>query len=169
MNRKIDERRAKLTADLLLSRVNLLFFTLICLVDAVLLLFKINFPLHLMISKLAIFFGMIFGKAGVMLIVFGFLMIFVYGICWLWAKKNPFYLRAAQILLWIDAAINLCAFFFNVLPDGFFDLLINLLFHVYMLFMISKGSRAVKGLDVLPESVDENSDPYEIFRQENNE
>lgn len=77
--------------------------------------------------------------------------------------------RGLLVLTWLDMAANAALLVLSFVYVNFstmrFTLFLNLLIHVFVLFYVSRGSRAVKGLELLPtkEQVDEDTDPYAGF------
>ena len=73
------------------------------------------------------------------------------------------------LLLWADVILGLSAYFWNpavLFGDSEFQTAVavaNLVFHIALVWLISRARRAVESLDILPESEFE-GDPYETFR-----
>lgn len=83
--------------------------------------------------------------------------------------KSDGMIRGLSILTWLDTAANVGLIVLSLFQSDFaamrFTLILNLLFHIFVLVYVSRGSRAVKGLNLLPtkEQMDEDADPYAGF------
>lgn len=96
---------------------------------------------------------------------------FLVAAVWMLLKsgKSGGMIRGLSILTWLDTAANMGLIVLSLFQSAFaamrFTLILNLLFHIFVLVYVSRGSRAAKGLTLLPteEQMDEDADPYAGF------
>ncbi|MGM9636453.1 MAG: hypothetical protein ACI3YK_00540 [Eubacteriales bacterium] len=174
---RLTKRRQELTLRVYRARLNFMSIGILTLVNMILCLVgtKWELPFYLCIPYAATlmvksFVGHpeYFGQM-ISWILFG--GAYLVAAVWMLVKsmKTNGALRGLSVLTWLDTAANVGLIVLSLFQSDFavmrFSLILNLLFHIFVLVYVSRGSRAAKGLKLLPtkEQVDEDADPYAGF------
>jgi len=174
MNEKITQRRNQLKADLAIGRVNL--FAAICMsaLNLFLRLFipNVALPFSVYISDFLFTIGAGSSEEGIsvnpLFIIIGMAILALLLLCCYNAPKDPIYLKLANAFIWIDFVFNGIMAVYLLITSASFVLLINFAYHIYLAIMVGKAKKAVIGLELIPEYVDEN-DSFDFSSNTNDE
>ena len=164
MNEKITNRRNQLKADLVIGRVNL--FAAICMSALNLFLRlvfqKIALPFSIYISDVLFTMGLGSKEEGIALspapLLIGIAILAFLLFCCYNAQKDPIYLKLANMIIWIDFAFNGIMAAYLLITSTSFVLFINFAYHIYLAIMVGRAKKAIVGLEIIPEYVEENDD-----------
>lgn len=177
-NERLNERRRQLTLHILRARINFAAFGLLTVVNILLCLIGIGFelPFYLSIPYYAtVMAHSAFGDASKLGFVLSWLIVagVSLGICgWflLRSAKSNRAVKTLTVLTLIDLAANVGLLVLSFAVKDFAPMqvnqVLNLLFHIYVLYYVNKGRKAVNGLSILPteeELEEDSSDPYAEF------
>lgn len=174
MNEKITQRRNQLKVDLAIGRVNLLAVICMSALNLFLrLIFKnVALPFSIYISDFLFTFGLGSTEEGVAInpwfILIGIAILAFLMLCCYNAPKDPIYLKLANAFIWLDFVFNAIMAIYLLITSASFVLLINFVYHIYLAIMVGKAKKAVIGLEIIPEYVDEN-DSFEFYNNSENE
>lgn len=163
MNEKINKRRTQLKADLAIGRVNLFAAIAMTVLNLFLRLFLRNvaLPFSIYISDFLFTLGAGSKEAGISVsilpIVIGMGVIAILLLCCYFAPKDPIYMKVANALIWIDFAFNGVMAIYLLITSGSLILLLNFAYHIYLAVMVGKAKKAVVGLEIIPEYVEEDT------------
>ena len=166
MNEKITQRRNQLKADLVIGRVNL--FAAICMtaLNLFLRLFTKNIALPFSIYASDFLFTLGVGTTdegsyfNFLPILLGVSILALLLLCCYMAPKDTVYMKFANTLIWLDFVFNGIMAAYLLITSASFILLINFAYHIYLAIMVGKEKKAVVGLEIIPEFVEEdNGDP----------
>lgn len=163
MNEKITNRRNQLKADLLIGRVNLLAALAMTFLNFFLRLFTQSIALPFSIYACDFLFTIGIGSDDAkisinpLLILAGTAILSILLLCCYFAPKDPIYLKVANALIWLDFVFNGIMAAYMLITSGSLILAINFAYHIYLAIMVGKAKKAVIGLEIIPEYVDESS------------
>lgn len=161
MNEKINQRRIQLKTDLAIGRVNLFAAITMTVLNLFLRLFANNvaLPFSIYVSDFLFTLGAGSKESGVSVsilpLVIGMGVIAALLLCCYLAPKDPLYMKVANTVIWLDFAFNGVMAIYLLITSGSLTLLFNFAYHIYLAIMVGKAKKAVVGLEIIPEYVDE--------------
>lgn len=163
MNEKIAKRRNQLLTDLAIGRVNLFAAIAMTAVNLFLRLFAKNIalPFSIYVSDFLFTLGAGSKENGISVsflpILIGAAILALLLCCCYFAPKDPIYLKVANTLVWLDFAFNGVMAIYLLITSASLVLIINFAYHIYLAIMVGKAKKAVVGLEIIPEYVEEDT------------
>ena len=161
MNEKITQRRNQLKADLAVGRMNLFAVIAMTALNLFLRLFfkNIALPFSIYFSDFLFTMGAGSKENGISVsflpLLIGVAVLAILLLCCVNAAKDTVYLKVANVIIWLDFAFNGVMAIYLLITSGSLALVINFAYHIYLAIMIGKAKKAVVGLEIIPEYVDD--------------
>lgn len=163
MNEKINKRRTQLKTDLAIGRINLFAAIAMTVLNLFLRLFfeKVALPFSIYASDFLFTLGAGSKEAGISVsflpLLIGMAILSVLVLCCYFAPKDPIYMKVANAVIWLDFVFNGIMAVYLLITSGSLILLLNFAYHIYLAVMVGKAKKAVVGLEIIPEYVEEDT------------
>lgn len=174
MNEKITKRRNQLKADLAIGRMNLFAAIAMTTLNLFLRLFTKNIalPFSIYVSDFLFTMGAGSKENGISVsflpLLIGMAVLSALLLCCINAQKDTLYLKVANAIVWLDFAFNGVMAIYLLITSGSLALIINFAYHIYLAIMVGKAKKAVVGLEIIPEYVEEDTYTPNDDTDENN-
>ncbi len=176
VNRALAARRALMQRRILIGRIILIVWAAFAFANLIFLRGStaLRLPLSCTSADFCVMMRFLYPDAGgsILLYIPAILLPVLLAVsAWHWPREGAVLLRrGAFLLIWLDVILGLSAYIWNpAILFGESNLqtalaVLNLVFHIFLVWNISRARRAVESLEILPEQEIE-GDPFEEFRK----